>query len=433
MKSLRTSQSLPEARAGLASAELRLSFSFWYLVVIALLTARIAVLRVLHPNGWTPGDWLINYNGGFVRRGLSGELILLASRGLHLTPVLLGSLLPLGFYGLIYYAVWRLYSRSHRGLWQIAALLSPATLAFPILDATGSFRKETIFLAGLGLLLVYLDREKVHDGVLSAYLAGVGAFSILCHEATLPYLVYFVGALLIATHDPRRVLRVVFLPLLGVAAALFAVLQHRGNAAIEQTICRSLGAVPPIVCSGAIAYLANGSEIARADVVRYIHVDHYFFYFPLLTALALIPLLAGVVRLTRRPGAQFDVSVLAATTIAACAGTVPLFLYALDWGRWIYIHVFSLFLLLLFMDARLPVTRPERAHEGASSTPAPERWFTVARRRPWIVLGLVLYVTCWNLPHYGNYPKKGYLNTPLHLLKRKLDQRAGLPTSPEPE
>ena len=62
-----------------------------YILFIALLTVPITVFRALHPNGWTPGDWLVNYQGGFVRRGLPGELILLVAHALHLSPVLLGS------------------------------------------------------------------------------------------------------------------------------------------------------------------------------------------------------------------------------------------------------------------------------------------------------------------------------------------------------
>ena len=33
----------------------------------------------LRENAWITGDWLINYDGGLLRRGLSGEIILLLS------------------------------------------------------------------------------------------------------------------------------------------------------------------------------------------------------------------------------------------------------------------------------------------------------------------------------------------------------------------
>ena len=88
----------------------------------------------------------------------------------------------------------------------------------------------------------------------------------------------------------------------------------------------------------------------------------------------------------------------------------------MDWGRWIYIHIVSVFLLLLFLD---------RA-QAREATPEPSFAMQLPRRQPrWTAAALLLYATCWNIPHYGNYPKKGYLNVPLHLLKEEMDHRHG--------
>ena len=405
------------------SSQQRSSLSFlWYLVFIAAFTAWIGILQLSHPNGWTPGDWLINYKGGFVRRGLSGELILVAGRVLHVSPLLGAMLLPLLFYGVTYYTAGQLFALSGRELWEWAALLSPATLAFPVLDPTGAYRKEVIFLASLGLLLLYLQRRQEHGVLLSLGLTLGCVFALLCHEAILPYLLYFAGALLIGLRKPARVLRVAVLPVLAIAAVIYATVHHHGDAAVQAAVCQSLGPVPPIVCSGAIAYLARGSEFAHSEVAQHIRADHYFFYYPLLTLLAALPLAYGCVCLARRRTLRFDVAVLLGTTAAAALGSVPLFVYALDWGRWISIHAFSVFFLLLFIDARA------RAAEG----PVPIAQQGPALRSRWVTAGLMIYATCWNLPHYGNYPKKGYLNVPLHLLKQRLDQRAhgSAPESP---
>ena len=394
------------------------SLGAWYILYIACFTVPITFYRAAHPNGWTPGDWLVNYEGGFVRRGLPGESILLVSHALHLSPVLLGSVLPLIFYLLLYLSLWQLFRRSSGHLCTVAALISPATLAFPILDPVGAFRKELLLLLGLAVLLLLLTRASPRDGLLTAYLTVLGVLSILSHEGLLPYLLYLVCALAIALHDTRRVLRITALPLVCVAITLFAVLAHRGSLAAEQTICRSLGAAPPIVCSGSIAYLVKGTSVARADVMRNIHAYHYLFYYPLLATLAVLPLAGMWARLRRDPRTHSDLRVIAWTAVIAVAATLPLFLYAMDWGRWIYIHVTSLFLLLLFLDIR-------EQHAAA----APGRVEEVGPRRypAWAFAALVLYATCWNLPHYGNYPKKGYLNLPLHLLKQRLEQHAGHP------
>ncbi len=386
-----------------------------YILFIACLTVPITIFRALHPNGWTPGDWLVNYEGGFVRRGLPGELILQAAHGIHLSPILLGSLVPLLFYSLLYLAIWQLYRLSSGDLPTFAALVSPATLAFPILDPTGAFRKELIFLLALAWLLLWLARGRVSDGRLIAYLTVVGPVAILSHEGLLPYLVYLVGALAVALRNPRRVLRVAALPLLATAGTLLAVLHHRGSAAEERIICRSLGPTPPVVCSGSIAYLANGTDVARSDVLRNVHAYHYLFFYPLLALLAALPLAAMAYKLSRDRRLRPDLRVIAVTTLLAFLASLPLFLYAMDWGRWIYIHVISVFLLLLFVEIRAYLTAPVAISAGVKEVAYPS----------WILVALLLYATCWNIPHYGNYPKKGYLNVPLHLLKQGLARRHG--------
>ena len=41
-----------------------------------------------YDNSWTVGEWLISYAGGFVRRGLPGELIHFISTQYSLSPIL---------------------------------------------------------------------------------------------------------------------------------------------------------------------------------------------------------------------------------------------------------------------------------------------------------------------------------------------------------
>ena len=42
-----------------------------------------------YDNSWTIGEWLISYAGGFVRRGLPGELIHIISEFFGISPIFL--------------------------------------------------------------------------------------------------------------------------------------------------------------------------------------------------------------------------------------------------------------------------------------------------------------------------------------------------------
>ena len=51
-----------------------------YLLFIGLVTLAFGMLNVRIHSEFAMGDWLINYSGGFVRRGLFGQLLIPSRR-----------------------------------------------------------------------------------------------------------------------------------------------------------------------------------------------------------------------------------------------------------------------------------------------------------------------------------------------------------------
>ena len=60
----------------LTSRSFKIYFIFIFLLVSFLLTSITSFELYKHKEAFTIGDWLINYQGGFVRRGLIGEIII---------------------------------------------------------------------------------------------------------------------------------------------------------------------------------------------------------------------------------------------------------------------------------------------------------------------------------------------------------------------
>ena len=55
-----------------------------YSVIIVLIQLRFGIRLAGGDDGWTIGDWLINYHAGFVRRGGMGEILLALAQVLHM-------------------------------------------------------------------------------------------------------------------------------------------------------------------------------------------------------------------------------------------------------------------------------------------------------------------------------------------------------------
>ncbi len=383
-----------------------------YLVFVALFISVYSLFLQRWSPSWTIGDWLINYQGGFVRRGLPGELLYQLGRLLHLAPQHFLVPLTLVLYMILLFAMRTLLRHASSSLWVTALLVSPATLSFPVLDSEAGFHKEIFFLAALALFLVLLQKKLLGPLTGCLYMAVALVTATFSHEALFFYTPYFVVALLIAGWGVRQTLRVSVVPCALALGAAWLCSQHLGSADTAAGICDSLGLpLHPFshakgYCDeGPIAYLASTREAAREGSFDTFRKFHYLPFYAALLPLALLPLLAGSVALARA-GFRREVRALWLAGALASAGSVVLFVYAIDWGRWIYIHVFSLGMLLLLLDARRL-----RENRYVPRQVAPRRFPASMRvRRIGMAALVATYATTWSLPHFHTSPfRAGYM------------------------
>ena len=403
-----------------------------YVLFVAIVTAAYAVVSARAAQSWIMGEWLINYQGGFVRRGLPGELILRAARALDRPPIAVALVLAILLYA-VFYAGALLLTRGVRWSLPLAMLfLSPATLGFIVLDPPSSVRKEVLLLAAVGLLCLALHRGRVRTVPLALCLALTAAVCVLSHEGLVFFLPYLFAPVFLERASPprsdnqypvRRAL-VICLPALtvGVLAAL-AVARHPGGPATATAICHSLGAnldgAGHGLCGGAIFYLTHDRDYARQDVLRAARAYHYGLLYSVTGGLAILPAVLLFAQLARERPAQLRI-LLVATSLSV-TGSLVLFSLARDWGRWISIHVTCLLLLLLFVHRAPPALAQQRAQ------PEPR---TRASRAA-LACVLLLYGACWNLPGTGNYHARwGYFGLVRYLQSYRTSVHPASSSSP---
>lgn len=348
-------------------------------------------------------DWLINYRGGFLRRGLAGECIYWLH---HWTSFSFDSLL--GVWLVVLQAAlltswYCLVRRSSLSAWVLAALLSPAALSFSVLDFSGGFRKDLFLLAGLSALVAILPKIQISDLALSAALSLFAIWAVLTHEASIFFLGYLVAILVACGHPLQRTFRVCLVP--GLLAAVCAVLSVHSHVGLGNTeaICRSLGYTlnkerSSEVCQyGAIWYLTFSGHHALHETIAGVRLHHAVRFYSLMGALAAMPLLLGTFALARQVPRRLLVTCWTTATLCFC-GSLALFAFAVDWGRWIHMHAVLMSCVLLTLDGRYldsgtVVSSPGRA------------WST---RLPVLAI-VLLFATSWNLPlTYVSQPLRGY-------------------------
>jgi len=289
---------------------------------------------------WQAGDWLIDYSGGIVRRGLSGEVFfLLAPEGS--SAVTLVTVFQTILAAALFTLVGLLYWRTDRGPVWMMLVLSPAFLLFPALDATGNARKELLVLVALAVAVLAYRSARSELGLWVAF--PLFLFGVFSHEAlivTLPAFGYLAFTALARTRAW------LVLGAYGIAAfgALLLAFLRPGNAQTAGAICASWNERGIGDCGGALAALGMPARDMVEQLVTESYPNYWGYLLP--AALAALPFFA--LRFLPRE------RIIGLLVVAA---VLPLFILGWDYGRWIFLITAQLSLLAL---ARPDVSRPMR-------------------------------------------------------------------------
>ncbi len=351
-------------------------------------------------NGWIIGDWLINFDGGFVRRGLSGYLILKLSDLLNVKPNFTVMAVQMTIY-LSYMAVlFFLIYRKKINVWFILMLLSPVTVLFPIHSSSAAGRKEIILFFLFALFILCLQKKILKSPfiILLFFLAILVATSF--HELFFFFMPYFIAASYLKSkidNEPfhfRKMLLVISGSFLMII--LFCLFGKNINGSV---ICSSLMArgLPDNICHGILSWPENYSF---KDALKYAMEGHYISVYGTELFLGLVPFVLFI-KYLKDPVLRLKQFFIAFLFLFLFSS--PMFLLAIDWGRWINIH----FVLLLFTSTLLLEDNLELKGGWAQEYIAiPRLWKSVSSKptftnNSFFCVIAFFYLTSWEMYYYN--------------------------------
>lgn len=291
-----------------------------------------SVLTDEAPIYYAISDMLINYADGIIRRGLSGEVAIAMSRWFGGLPWIWAWFLIVAIAGLFFHMAIRLVRRLPGDSCTLPMVLAPWGLLFFAYDKVGSFRKEIVgYLALAVILQVVISGNRRAAQIWTA--AGTAIFSIgvFAHEG----IVFLLPALMLAYYLAARCWpkdKIWF----GACATTSAVL----SGAIFCFL--TMRPVPDIdlVCMEAlfycnhIPYYANPFHALTIDleytITQTIQARMWsdVWIFVSIALLAALPMFGF-----RIPGVgrRWHLAVILIPIVCM----MPLFLIAIDWGRWV--------------------------------------------------------------------------------------------------
>lgn len=355
----------------------------FFFAIVFIKTINGAFLGYLQHNPWRMGNWLINYQGGIVRRGLSGEVVYQLSLYTKISPGIYVFLLQSLLYTIFLYFSYQLLKRQKSLLPYAFLIFSPFIFTFQIYDVSGGFRKEILYFAILALLIwTAAFKQKQIDRTFYIILLFYPAV-ILSHEMLVIYLPYILAVYLTATKLTVKKIVTSLILLIPSAISLVIVLNNKGSATQAQEIFNSLSAINyPIAKKSAISWLANDTSFGIESVLAFYRANKYtLISYLLIVGLAFLAYIPVLERLKYIMKNQFSRLLILSGVLASIA----LFVVALDWGRFIYVHLVSMFLLSLIPIQDIEERKQQPHNQSINIS---------------IIIALVMYALFWNIHHF---------------------------------
>jgi hypothetical protein len=314
----------------------------YYFPTIALLVLftsvhylRVAYLQAMDWSGWSIGEWLINLEAGWVRRGLGGQIVLLLSDAtsipMNWMALVIQVLSYLVFVGLFL----TILRKKAITFWYFVACFAPGFLLFTYYDSMAVGRKEVLLYLAFAVWLwicLYVRQATV----ITLCFSLVCLVLTLIHETFFFYTPYFVIVGLLSNNARMNSRWQAWLiPSFSFLGALITVFLFEPiNGAV---VCNSLLArgAAEVVCSGIITFGAPNASILLGQYISHFDKTTWFAVFQVF---AVIIISGGIVLrgliLPGRSNLPYAFGLLLLVFFSA-----PLFMLATDWGRWISMHV----------------------------------------------------------------------------------------------
>ena len=291
----------------------------------------------IRENGYILGDWLINYAGGFTRRGLFGEITIYISNFLNLNLIDLTFILVTALYLYFIFLVLRIISKCNIDFFILLLILSPATFLFSFYDPLATGRKEFLFF--LFFCLYFLYREKK---IFIYFAPFILTTIILTHELFAFLCPFFIIIRYLNTKSLK--LRDYYFEILIFFLCSFILLLIYNFS--SPNIDLTCDAIKNFGYNWRICFSINDLNTLKESKIlisEYIKDKNYIFYYSLFIFLSLLPIIFCLKKCFNLSSyISFLLLFLSLLPIST------LFFFVNDWGR--YIHIYSFIWMLIILS-----------------------------------------------------------------------------------
>ena len=179
-------------------------FFKYYIYICLILSIFFLYHKFNYPTDWSTSEWLINYQGGFTRRGLIGEFLIQVNQFLDFKMRNLVFFFEIILLTTYYLYVINFFKKVEFSPLLILIIFSPLGFLFPVVEAEAIARKEILLFC---LYIFYLssllkDNKKVTYLILIIGLPLIN----LTWDGNVFYFLFFVYTYFVSKKDIKKMI-----------------------------------------------------------------------------------------------------------------------------------------------------------------------------------------------------------------------------------
>ncbi|HCO66421.1 MAG TPA: hypothetical protein DIT04_01505 [Dysgonomonas sp.] len=321
-------------------------------------------------------EWLINFEGGFVRRGIRGEIILFLYNVLGLKPFTsIIIITAISFILLLYF----FFSQFIKQGYPIFILPFAFFLGNPILNSFW-LRPDSLLLLTF-ILIIYACRKNRITAPNILLINILSIFGILMHEIfifiALPFIILLIARLINQAYNKNLKNKILSYFLAGLCLTpciiiTLLVILHNGSPAFADKILSSWNTIPfpdgfqiwsagsqyPGAFEGMTKTMSEGLNEYSGQFINWFFNSLYGPLLILLTIGVVFFILSNINKINNRiiifkPQDHKNKSSITSVLLIQLTAIIPLYILGWDYGRWIFFWAASSFVVLLLIPQQI--------------------------------------------------------------------------------
>ena len=296
------------------------------------------------PIKYTFTDWLINYEGGFVRRGLLGQIVFELSKLLNIQIKFLILIFQISIYLIYFLLFFLLLSKRETNFFWLLIIFSPISFLYPMAELEALGRKD-IFVITSFLIFSIINYRSLSSLLFSFIF--IFTLSCLIHEITFFYIFHYLFVFYVKNKifiNQKLNIKHYLVSFLSLGVLLYLNL-YLHNFVVIEDIVNSYNYENLTALSGSFSHISPTIDsvfFKTFSNINIVTIARYGF----LILISTTPLIYFIKIKSDYENKYFSFQNIFISNILL---SIPLYLLIFDWGRVIYINYNFFIIIIIFI------------------------------------------------------------------------------------